>query len=1121
MDVQPENMRRRARTLVARRRHLLATAAVLTVGFLLSPAPALAIEYTGMLYGGTFTVGSGTSSATGGFIYGNPGEWTAPSGTNFAGFAYTSAAFSSVSDNTVGGVSAGFGGDGTANQPTILFPFTGDCSITNNGHEWTYDGALAGTNGQQTCNTSGDTGGWNYDNSEIDNTSPSTNPGREYHTLWLTVFCQAGTCNYNSEREWGAAGASVTNLSATIDDPSGQPSGSASWSGNNGSSWYQTDNNAPVINASASDPAGVCAIGAWLTGPGNYYWQLANSSPGMGNPGGSIGNEFDSITPCPGAGGGSVSGSTTLGANLASGTYSLSLLASNPGNWEAGNGLSNAPTIQNYASTINIDDTVPSISWANTSGAWTSSTTEQFTATAGPSGISHVSCTDNGTAVGATLVNGSTYAVPTSAQGANNMSCTASDGDVNGPLTSGASNQTYDVDTTTPTVAFSDPGYTSGAWTNSSQTVTVSATGGPSGISSLHCSVDQVVVPSGTATASEVSISENGEHEIVCVATSTTGVVGESTYEVWIDSRQPTVSYSGAQPAPTWLTGTPTVIVIGNEQGATDASGITKLTCSVNSGNPFVLNVDAALNYTSSFVLTPNGSDNISCQATDAAGTTGPLSNEAVNVDNPSIQPASSTLTKYGSSPEIDSGADPYTDGPSEKTWYHTPESVQITATNTAGGAAISQIDCTGAAQTGGGTYPVNEQNAYGNGGERITVTVQPPGGDLSCSAQDTAGNSYPLGSYEFQIDNQAPTGYFVPENQWPEPGEVQLHLTDGAQGSGVAAVEVTAQNNNGRIFKVMATRDPSTTGLWDAYFDDSIIPPGLYTFVAYPTDVAGNSTTIATNQAGTTETLPLPFREMTSITNTLASGPQRAAGSEQVAVSAAAANAAKRHSLTLGAASGLGAVGSESASAASATRARSVRVRYLTVTYGRKATMSGTLRNSRTHRPLVRATISIEQQIVGSKTITVIGRVRTNRKGAYSYNVAAGANRILMAVYKGSRRLRGAQADVGEHVKGRATISVEGTLTPGHSVDVTGRLEGGFVPARGALVTIQYAVKGFRGWTNWGDTRTNPSGDFDVHMPILPADAGYSFEWRAIIPAQTGWAYLAGLSNAVTRKII
>jgi hypothetical protein len=1083
---------------------LVAAAATLIFG----AGVASANEYSGMLQPGTIGV-SGASSSSGGFIYGQY-SWTAPSGTNFNGFAYTGAAFSVVSDNSVGGISVGFGGDGSANQPNILFPWTDDCSITNTGHYWTNSSTVAGTSGRQTCSTSGNTGGWNYTNAEIDNTAPGTDPQSEYHTLWFTAYCQAGTCNYDRTDEWGTGSGSVTNLSANVDDPNPAPSVTgASWTGNNGgANWYQTDSNSPSINASASDPAGVCAIGAWLTGPGSYYVQLTDSSPGMESPGSPIGTEFDSITPCPGVGGGSVGGSATLGANLASGIYNLSLVASNPGNWQANTGLGNAPTIATYNNTINIDDTIPTVNWVNTSGAWTSSTSERFTVSTGPSGVSHVNCTDDGIAVGATLVGSNTYSVPTATQGANNMSCTASDGDSNGALTSGAANQTFDVDTATPTLTFTDTGYTAGAWTNSGQTVSVDVQGGPSGILDTRCYVDGAAVPAGSANSDQVTVSGNGEHVVECTAVSNTNVPGEASYDVWIDTRQPTVSFSGAPPAPTWLTGTPTVVVVGSEQDGV-LSGITKLTCSVNGSNSFTLNVDAALQYANSFVLTPNGANTIRCQATNAAGTTGPASVETVNLDNPAVQSQSASLTQYGSSPEIDNGADPYADGPSQKTWSHTPEAVTITAVNSAGGSAIGQIDCTGAAQTGDDTYPANSQNAYGAGGERITVTVQPPGGDLSCTAQDTAGNSYPLGSYEFEIDNQAPTGYFIPENEWPRPGEIRLHIADGAQGSGTAAVEVTAQNNDGRIFKIMATRDSATADVWDAYFDDSTIPPGLYTFVAYPTDVADNSTTITTNQAGTTETLPLPFREMTSITDVLASGSSTASGTEQVAVTADAATVASRPARVLG-----------RALTPSSSTARDKNVRYLTVRYGRRATLTGRLWNSRSHKAIARATIVIEQQIVGAPRVTVVGRIKTNRKGAYAYRVARGADRTLIAVYRGSRRMRGAQVDVGEHVRGKATIRVTGTMTPGHSVEVAGRLVGGFIPARGALVTVQYAVKGFRGWTNWGDTRTTSRGVFNVHMPILPADAHYHFEWRAIIPAQTGWAYLSGHSNTVTRAV-
>ncbi len=153
---------------------------------------ALANSYTGLLYAGTLNITSNGSSESGGYIYGDD-SWTAPTGTLFAGFAYTSGAFSAKSDNSVGGVSAGFGGDGSANQPSILFPWTGDCSITNSLHEWTYDGATAGTSGQQSCNTTGNTSGWNYTNAEVESTvhRGSQSADRLSDAVTLSVFVPA------------------------------------------------------------------------------------------------------------------------------------------------------------------------------------------------------------------------------------------------------------------------------------------------------------------------------------------------------------------------------------------------------------------------------------------------------------------------------------------------------------------------------------------------------------------------------------------------------------------------------------------------------------------------------------------------------------------------------------------------------------------------------------------------------------------------------------------------------------------------------------------------------------------------------------------------------------------
>jgi 5-hydroxyisourate hydrolase-like protein (transthyretin family) len=1073
--------------------------ALLIVGSTFSVAGALANSYTGMLSASAGGQGEASNNSAG-FVYSTQ-SWSPPNGMQFAGFAYTGATFFSNAGTSGGGISAGFVGTGGSAPATLMFPWTDDCSITNSGHDWVNGSGAAKNND---CNTGGSTGGWNYNNSELESTSPSTNPETAYGTLTLEAFCQSASCPAGEEYE-----DYVTNLSADINDPNNQPTGGGSWTTSiTGGTWYQSDTNAPALNVSASDPAGVCAVGVQWNGPGDYYSQVTDDNPGMENVGGAIGNEFDNIQPC---GTGSASGTASMPAGIASGTYSLAILASNPGNWEGGAGLGNAPTVASYGNAINIDDTTPSASWADPRSGWTSNAAEPLDVTVGPSGVSSVSCTDNGSNVAPTLISGSTggggttvWSVPTPTNGTNAVSCSLTNGDANGGLT-GTTAATFRVDTTVPIVSFADSGYTPSTWTNASQTVTVTATGGPSGIESLACSLDGNSSPLAGPDSDQVTISGNGQHVLECTATSNTGVTGQATYDVWVDTRQPTVTFSGAAAAPTWLTGTPTVVVIGSETGGT-LSGITKLVCTVNGASPITMNVDAAQGYTSSFVLTANGSDVLSCQATDAAGTTGGASTETVNVDNPSVQPASSSLTRYGSSPDLDNGGDPFTGGPSQTTWYHNQQSVTVSAINTAGGAAISQIACTGASQTeSGGTYTANSQNAYGNGGETITVTVQPPGGDLSCSATDTAGNTYPLGSYEFEIDSQAPTGYFEQQNVWPEPDEVQVHVTDGAQGSGTATVEVTAQEAGGPVYKVMATRDPSRADVWDAYFNDSTIPTGVYTFVAYPTDVADNSGSITTSQDGGTETLELPLRAMTSLSDKLSAGGSTATGSTQQTVSPTAAGIASKSTNMRG---------HHDVSAAAKKDA------FVTVAYGQTAKLTGTLINLKSGKPVAHASVVLEQRVVGRKAVKKLGTTKTNSTGRYVFRVKAGASRTLLAVYNGTPLLRGAQANVSEYVRGKASLNVIGTLKPGHDLSVSGKLDGGFIPHGGALVTIQYAVQGFRGWTNWGDTRTTPSGAFTVHMPILADDAGHTFQWRAVISGQTGWAYLAGDSNTVSRPI-
>ncbi len=484
---RPRGRQDAVRRVIRRFATLVVALSVLALAAALAAGSALANEYTGMLQSGTLSMANPGTSITGWAGYSSStidpvsananfadDSWVAPGGTQFVGFAYTAAWFESQALDSTGALSIGFVGSGGSAPADLDFPWTDDCSVTeqDSPREWVRNGAEAGASYSPTCSTNGNVSGWNYTNVETESLAPSVNPQVSYSTLSLRGWCaRDNTCSGDD-----IAAAQVVNLSAEVDDPDNQPTGGASWTTTiNSNDWYQTDTGAPTLQASANDPAGVCAIGLQFTGPGSYYDQVSDVAPATENPGAPIGTEFDSVQPC---GTGNAGGSGAMPGNIASGTYNVAVVASDPGNWQSGNGLDNAPTVANYSSAINIDDTVPAVSWASTTGGWTSSSSRDLDVTVGPSGLGSVTCTDNGANVAATLVSGSrtgagttAWSVPTATSGANAVSCSATNGDANGGLTATKA-ATFDVDTTVPVVSFADPGYMAGMWTNDSQTVT-------------------------------------------------------------------------------------------------------------------------------------------------------------------------------------------------------------------------------------------------------------------------------------------------------------------------------------------------------------------------------------------------------------------------------------------------------------------------------------------------------------------------------------------------------------------------------------------------------------------------------------------------------------------------
>ncbi len=238
---RPHGRRQAVRRAIVRVATVAVAFSALAIAAASNAGSAWGNEYSGMLKSGTLSMANPGTSITG-WGYGNTSSstddpvsanatfandsWTAPSGTQFEGFAYTAAWFESITADPTGALSIGFVGSG-GNAPTDLnFPWTQDCAVTeqDSPREWVTNRKEPGTDSgySQYCETNGNTSGWNYTNVEIESLAPSVNPQVPYSTLSLRGWCaRDNTCS-----GYDTAAAQVANLSAVIGDPNNQPTGS-------------------------------------------------------------------------------------------------------------------------------------------------------------------------------------------------------------------------------------------------------------------------------------------------------------------------------------------------------------------------------------------------------------------------------------------------------------------------------------------------------------------------------------------------------------------------------------------------------------------------------------------------------------------------------------------------------------------------------------------------------------------------------------------------------------------------------------------------------------------------------------------------------------------------------
>ena len=833
-----------------------------------------------------------------------------------------------------------------------------------------------------------------------------------------------------------------------------------------------TASGATTVDCAATNAAGTTSVDS------SYAVQIDNAAPTVSLTGSSAS--------------GWVAGTQTVTTSAAdaagpSGVASTSCELGTSGAWATVAGASQAfdvtasgvDTISCYATTnagvqspyatfkLRVDNQAPTVTFTGAPFApqWTSSQ-QPIIATASEAqalaGVQSVTCQVGSAAAVTALATTATPPLTTATNGPTNVSCYAtSKTGIQGPTNT----QTYNNDSNLPVVAFDGPSQQ--AWESSAQTLSVSASESPtvSGIQSITCQQGSGAAHTTPGATTSVSVAMQGSTTVSCYATTNAGAQGAAeTYQVNIDGQAPTTTLSGPAGPPAWLSGAQAVTATASEPNS--QSAIAMVSCVVDSGSPQV-----AQRSHEQVMVNGDGIHTVTCTSATAAGVQSAPSTQTVQID--SGQPTVS-----------------FARGPDQDHWYQTAQTIQVTATKTTpAGASIAAIDCTIGGQT---TTYAN----HSGGPETVTVTVTPPGGVLSCTATDTAGNISHAATWKVNIDNTAPTGAITAAAQSP-PEELVAQVADS--GSGVASATFHIQSAG--AWQTLPTTWDAQSGVATAVLPASLTA-GAHAVQLIAADAAGNTATLAAQSDGSPASVTIaPPTPATQLTLALAPASTRVG------------NAVGRTTCRLVHAVRAGKRPTQVRRVCT-TKPGDPNALTLTLPYGHATTLTGSLRSG--GQAIVGQALTISQQIAGRSTTTVVGHAFTSAHGGYVFSLPAGPTRTIIVSYAGSSKLLSASSRGNVAVTGSVKLSVAHKLRQGH-LALSLRVAGGNVPSQGVLVRLSYRVTTNGRWlTLRRSARTNRAGR--LRLPIeVPVKAlrAHRIQIEASVARQAGWPFLPTVASA------
>ena len=373
----------------------------------------------------------------------------------------------------------------------------------------------------------------------------------------------------------------------------------------------------------------------------------------------------------------------------------------------------------------------------------------------------------------------------------------------------------------------------------------------------------------------------------------------------------------------------------------------------------------------------------------------------------------------------------------------------------------------------------------------------------VRCSAQNNAGVSGPPAELDALLDNTPPGGYFQPADP-SEPTRATVAVSDSQSGVGGGEIEL---QNSGR-WQALPTSYSAASGRMVATIPDTAsVPDGQHAVRAVVWDLAGNRATITNGVDGAPESVLLPLRIVTRIridratvlakrcTRKRAPGRRAARDNSPLPVTRFAARCT------------------------TVSLPRSPEA--LELRYGQAARVAGVVLTA-DGEPVAHAPITVAEQPSGWPQLPT-RMVTAGPDGRFTYRIEPGPSRTITFSFAGTYTLRSALGSTDVKAAAAATLAADRLARAHRPLRLSGRLTGGYIPAEGTLVQLQYRVVGYsRAWAPFDKlVRSAQDGHWATTITLPPGAAGFTYLLRGVVFAQSGWPFSGAVTNVVSRNVL